>query len=1570
MEAALATTTLTFHMTPAFVQEATGTAGGTDGTGPVWAYLWVNKPPADTPVSDVFTSGAYTNPGATNNTTPLIIEGSLTPNVTLGTDGNYNVTVTLTDDAYQYVSGGVVYLLVQSQPLAGHTDLPSAIGSTEGLIQPNSEAWGFGYAAFEYSLLGQGSDQGDLTAIDGLGPNLGVQVTYSSGNPESRGSNLSTTDLLALLNPLNSNANHTYSAAGSPLNGDTALFVSPSNGTFNKTATPLWSTSAWDTGPEGTTGYLTAFTTLTDVKLSGVSNGEPDANGIWHNAQYYEYTVSAVTLAANTGTNGWGAAGTYLLFSPASASQTKGYMLISQATLQENLYAAGQGTATMWSSWDSATPTNSVPYVIPGSGQPAGTIANNNSFNPSANNQYGTIFTNLFTGFTAGYWGAIANEANPFNQGTAGPSNLGAGSVNLDDSRNWASAYAFDGNRDTSLSPTPDYQHYDPYSKIFFQNTNIYGSAFSDNLSSGLTPGPLIALSQPGASSSTNPANNVGNIDLYAYASNETGNYTAPVGANYLPVSGSDYLIPTTTSALSLQVNGQSAGMLIKSDAVLQIGIYTGKDGNGHGTFEYVTVQTGGNLWQNFTVAGSAGSWTATANPDDPNPPAIGTFVVKNLPSPAAPAVGGVYWYQLVLSDDTGDQKVYDFYATAASTSPGVIATSDVSVAADGGATFPPGTLTSSLIQLALNPASSLPSGLLNFVYNSQFSPMPAAPIAGTLAGQTFTAIDYQNGTGINDPIAGNVSVTPAILIASASATLAFGWTGTNNGTHTGTPTGAITTSPAAPANGLISNFTNKINAGDVAQISILNAATNVVQPTTLNATADLDGQWQTWGGAGASTITLAEGVYAATMTEMLPDGTTPFGSSTGTQSAPLYILVSSTSSFTDTAAHISNALVALQALETQVAGHFPVTVSDNGLIAMNFAGITGYAAVLDQTTNANATAYGLAISDTSATLVTNRANLASLNSNTHVKTIGFTDPGIPVLAFTQTEYTTTYSSAISEFIGERTITVSNVTGEAYDSYELDYLHGVLSSGASGSGVLALTRQFTSNFTSGGPITSATTWEHDIGISGNVVRDVYTDAVFATMPAPYPVAMVSGAGYASPGPSNLTFTSVEYDYANGGTNPYLSTYTYGNVSGPPGSITEVDTFDINNHQLSQMFSGFNPSTDGGKTAVETFFEMVANEQTVIATGTYYQYTTPQAGTNYTSLVDTWDMSTTPRLLKQVFTGLSGPDSNFFSSYEYDYLGGVLSGSNYVLAPVTGQPYTGGSIHLDGDGNLSKIVVTGITSEAYSSYEYDYAYSNGAYGGGAVVGQKYYFTNIEGQSYTAREVDLDASGSTTKIVYSGYTVASTQPYSSFEYDYASGVQIGSKGYVTNIAGKTWTGEEHDFNANNQLIRQLFTGVTDQSSTSYEYDYANGDGVLTGQKFYYTNVVNQGYSSYEYDYTASNQLSLSTYNMNDGSHVLNGTSISQTITSIYDDTTTGGGGADTFVYTPHFGQATITDFTTADDKISLPTSEFADYAYVQSHSTVVNGNTVITGSNGDTLTLLGVHTLPNQSDFLFA
>ena len=435
------------------------------------------------------------------------------------------------------------------------------------------------------------------------------------------------------------------------------------------------------------------------------------------------------------------------------------------------------------------------------------------------------------------------------NRGTT--DNLAGGPLNLDNSRNWSPSYAFDLNRTNTV---PTYQHNDAYSQEFFNNSNVYGSAFSDNLSNGLTPSPLIGLSTPGTST------NVSNIDLYVYGSTETDPYyRTPVGANYLPLpSGElDYLAPTSsTSGLQLKVVGSAAGLFLQSDVTAQLGIY-----EGNGEFTYVPLGTGGNLWQNFNVSGGPGAWTAAAGGMNVQ----GTFFIDNLPLPATATAGQIYWYQLVFSDTAGDQKVFDFYATAGSML-GQVQTGATSVAADGGAEINALTLTPTLIELDLNPGSSTPSGLLTFVYNSQFSPMPAAPVVGTLSSSLFTALNDQDGTGILSTPA------PSVTVQSAG-NLAFGWTGTNNGTHTGTPTNPVFPGSGPYTPGLVSAYTNKINAGDIAQINFLDTTTGHDLHTVLYATADLDGQWQT-----TSTAQLGNGNYTVTMTEYLSDGTTVFG--------------------------------------------------------------------------------------------------------------------------------------------------------------------------------------------------------------------------------------------------------------------------------------------------------------------------------------------------------------------------------------------------------------------------------------------------------------------------------------------------------------------------------------------------------------------------------------------------------------------------------------------------------------------------------------------------------------------
>ena len=83
--------------------------------------------------------------------------------------------------------------------------------------------------------------------------------------------------------------------------------------------------------------------------------------------------------------------------------------------------------------------------------------------------------------------------------------------------------YAFGLN--LARTPPTAYQTSDPYSQIFYANSNSYGSGYSDALMSQYSVGgPLISVSKPGTST------NVPNINLTIFANSETPSPTPPKG--------------------------------------------------------------------------------------------------------------------------------------------------------------------------------------------------------------------------------------------------------------------------------------------------------------------------------------------------------------------------------------------------------------------------------------------------------------------------------------------------------------------------------------------------------------------------------------------------------------------------------------------------------------------------------------------------------------------------------------------------------------------------------------------------------------------------------------------------------------------------------------------------------------------------------------------------------------------------------------------------------------------------------------------------------------------------------
>ena len=87
---------------------------------------------------------------------------------------------------------------------------------------------------------------------------------------------------------------------------------------------------------------------------------------------------------------------------------------------------------------------------------------------------------------------------------------------------------------------------------------------------------------------------------------------------------------------------------------------------------------------------------------------------------------------------------------------------------------------------------------------------------------------------------------------------------------------------------------------------------------------------------------------------------------------------------------------------------------------------------------------------------------------------------------------------------------------------------------------------------------------------------------------------------------------------------------------------------------------------------------------------------------------------------------------------------------------------------------------------------------------------------------------------------------------------------------------------------------------------------------------------------------------------------------TITAVAggNDTITGGGNSESFVFGANFGIDAIVDFAThlaspGNDTITLPAAEFTDFlTMLNSHTTFSGGNAIIQ-SGGDQLTLIGVN-----------
>lgn len=507
------------------------------------------------------------------------------------------------------VKGGVMYIALASDTSLTADPFASL---TEGEINNLQQALdnNFTFGTFEFTLQGGPDDQGDLTAISTFGFPMSATAIADGAAIDSVGYKVAGSEIWSAISTLGSATEpsvYTFDPTKGPLSSN-VFAITPTTavgGSFtppNGNALPFAATD-WD-------NYLDALANSEGAvaRISGTYNGAvaPVNNwvsstnnvqlDVWHNAGFFDYELtyqSALSVQVDGVTTTIGG----FLLSPTVASQIKGYIVIPKGDetdltsdwnggLANSIYST-LGMAQVYAQ-DPSTVDGQTPFLFQNA-----TSANNGSasesattefFNVGANTQWGKVFTQLLTGLAAGYVGSTGAPLNPLQ--TDGP-------VDLSQSWNWDPTYAFDQNLiSRPYGSGTSFQFTDNYAKIFFQNSNVYGDMYSDNLMSLYTQGsPLLTLSNP-----TGGNIDEVNITVFSVSDTPTG-YETPTINNYPGTPGQN----TALTAVSTDIanvgtytlnfvnpaggNGQQSFVVDDSRMTLALRVWDPSLNNGAGGF-------------------------------------------------------------------------------------------------------------------------------------------------------------------------------------------------------------------------------------------------------------------------------------------------------------------------------------------------------------------------------------------------------------------------------------------------------------------------------------------------------------------------------------------------------------------------------------------------------------------------------------------------------------------------------------------------------------------------------------------------------------------------------------------------------------------------------------------------------------------------------------------------------------------------------------------------------------------------------------------------------------------------
>lgn len=774
-------------------------------------------------------------------------------------------------------SGGKLYLIVQDRGISGGSAFLSSVSGTItqesqlgflGNPSTNSQVLNYRFDSFEFTFTPSADDQGNLTNVNGFGIPMKVEVGYHSGTAptvswtETRGYS-STASGSAMWSSLESAGAVIYpysSTSGGvsySLSGKSRAIAAPTEvvglaSSTRSSAVPSLSASYQSSNWLNYISMLISTGAMTSgssnqIHLGGYFNGAAQpvsssttSTSVWHNGGFYSYDVVYNSTTSN------------IVLTATANSQIQGAITLTIAELANSIYST-LGSASI-------------------GGVTGGLISS--TMNTGANNQWGAVIRDFVTGFTGGYYNRLGT---PLNSSVSGQ-------INLNKEWNWDPTYAFQSHTSAVSGSAPvssglDYIRFDPYAKVFYDNTDSYGAGYSDNLMKAFNVGPLISVAD-----GTGAAVDSTDITITLFDDTDApSGYQKPTIYNYTSTTSS-YAAPTWVGdGTNLTFDFTAGKMALAQNTPVTLRAMSATTGYTTATMTsagYYTLQNGGAVTSNSGQAAQ-----------------VGIYQLTNLAFAA-----GVNWYQIDVGTGSA-AKTFNLYMSAGTSggtphllNPTYVASGGAIQAAafavDGLAATTAANIPTS--QYTLTPkvvffnggATSLDPSLLTPITSAQLTSalltsnvglflQPYAPVLGVVSGGTFSQLYNPQYFPVSSGATTIPLPTPTSTFTLGASTVYGGWYGADN---------------AQVWSGTVSAgaYTNKINGNSVARLTV--SATGggslpLINHMALTRAADSDGQWTMAApihfGAGSGTYTVVMNEYLATDTAFL----TPIAKASAVQS-------------------------------------------------------------------------------------------------------------------------------------------------------------------------------------------------------------------------------------------------------------------------------------------------------------------------------------------------------------------------------------------------------------------------------------------------------------------------------------------------------------------------------------------------------------------------------------------------------------------------------------------------------------------------------------------------------------